>query len=210
MTLKLYNSLSRKLEEFEPINPPHVGVYTCGPTVYSFLTIGNWRTFVTADLVIRTLKYLGYKVKYVMNITDVGHLTGDNLGDADIGEDKLEKAAKKEGRTAWEIAKHYTDDFLTGQKKLGLTEPFIFCKATDHIKEQIALVEEIEKKGFAYKISDGIYFDVTAYEKAGNKYGELSTLDQIKAGARVEPVPGKKDPRDFALWKFSYPGGRSF
>jgi len=144
-----------------------------------------------------------------MNITDVGHLTGDNLGDADTGEDRLEKASKKEGRTAWDIAQFYADDFRMGYKKLNLTWPkktikgTDFTKATDYIAEQIALVTRIEQAGFTYRIDDGIYFDTREYEAKGNIYGELSNLDEIKAGARVEPVPGKKDPRDFALWKFS-------
>jgi cysteinyl-tRNA synthetase len=208
--MKLFNSLSRKLEEFEPINKDEVKIYTCGPTVYSYVTIGNWRTYFLGDLLVRALKYLGYKVKYVMNLTDVGHLTGDNLGDADTGEDRLEKAATKEGKTAWDVAEFYTKDFLNGFNKLNLTKPLVFCKATDHIDEQIELVKKIEEKGFSYKISDGIYFDTRKYEEVGNKYGELSNLDEVKEGARVEKNPEKKDPRDFALWKFSYENGRSF
>ena len=178
-------------------------MYTCGPTVYHYPTIGNWRTYVLSDLLYRAVTYLGYKVDYVMNLTDVGHL----VSDADSGEDKLEKRAKKEGRTAWEVAKFYSDDFITGFSKLNLIRPKLFCKATDHIKEQIELIEKIEKVGFAYRIDDGIYFDVAGYEKAGNTYGGLSNLDEIKAGARVELNPQKKDPRDFALWKFSSRGG---
>jgi len=201
--MKLFNSLSRQIEAIQPITPPKVGVYTCGPTVYSFVTVGNWRTYVLGDWLVRTLKYLGYRPDYIMNITDVGHLTGDNLGDADLGEDRLEKAATKEGRSAWDLAKFYTDDFLVGYDQLHLTHPRVWCKATDHITEQIEMVKEIEAKGFAYKISDGIYFDTKQYEAAGNVYGELSTLDLIKAGARVEENLEKKDARDFALWKFS-------
>ena len=201
--MKIYNSLTRKVEEFAPMKPPVVKMYTCGPTVYDYPTIGNWRTYMTSDLLNRTLKYLGYQVDFVMNLTDVGHLTGDNSGDADTGEDRLEKAAKKERKTAWEIAKFYSGDFEGGFSKLNLVKPMIFSKATDHIKEQIELVEEIEKKGFAYKIADGIYFDVAGYERAGNTYGELSNLDEIKKGARIEVNQEKKDPRDFALWKFS-------
>jgi len=201
--MKLFNSLSRQIEAIQPITPPKVGVYTCGPTVYSFVTVGNWRTYVLGDWLVRTLKYLGYRPDYIMNITDVGHLTGDNLGDADLGEDRLEKAATKEGRSAWDLAKFYTDDFLVGYDQLHLTHPRVWCKATDHITEQIEMVKEIEAKGVAYKISDGIYFDTKQYEAAGNVYGELSTLDLIKAGARVEENLEKKDARDFALWKFS-------
>jgi cysteinyl-tRNA synthetase len=156
-----------------------------------------------SDILLRVLEYLKYDVDYIMNITDVGHLTGDNLGDADIGEDKLEKAARKERKTAWEIAKVYTRDFLEGFDKLNLTKPKKFTKATDYIREQIELIIKIEKAGFTYRIGDGIYFDVGKYIKAGNKYGELSTLDEIEEGARVKRNPEKRDPRDFALWKFS-------
>jgi cysteinyl-tRNA synthetase len=142
-------------------------------------------------------------VKYVMNLTDVGHLTGDNLGDADLGEDRMEKAAKKEGKTAWEVAEFYTDVFLQDFKKLHLKQPELFAKATDHIKEQIALVERLEKRGFTYQTSDGIYFDTAKFPS----YGELSNLDERKAGARVEINPEKKNQKDFALWKFSHPIG---
>lgn len=202
-SMKIFNSLTRKIEDLEPISPPKIGMYTCGPTVYSFVTIGNWRTYTLGDLFFRGLKFLGFEPDYVMNITDVGHLTGDNEGDADTGEDRLEKAAKKEGKTAWDVAAFYTKDFMKGFEKLNLIKPSVFAKATDHIAEQIELVKKIEEGGFAYRIDDGIYFDTKAYEKAGNKYGELSTLDQIKEGARVEPNPQKRDARDFALWKFS-------
>lgn len=204
MDFYIKNSLSRKKEKFEAINPPKVGIYTCGPTVYDYASIGNFRTYFAADILVRALKYNGYDVKYVMNLTDVGHLTGDNLGDADTGEDRLEKAAKKERKTAWDIAKFYSEAFLDDFQKLNLIKPMVFAKATDHIQDQIDLVKKIEEKGFTYKINDGIYFDTKKYEKeTGRKYGELSTLDQIKEGARVEVNPEKKNPRDFALWKFS-------
>lgn len=205
--MKLYNSLTRKLETFEPIaSDKPVGVYTCGPTVYSYVTIGNWRSYTLSDILVRTLNHFGYKTKYIMNITDVGHLTGDNLGDADTGEDRLEKAAKSAGKTAWQIAEMYTKDFLEGFDQLNLTQPEKFTKATEYIQEQIELVQSIEVAGFAYKITDGIYFDVSSYEEAGHDYGQLSNIDQVKEGARVEPNPEKKDPRDFALWKFSKTG----
>lgn len=201
--MKIYNSLSRQIEEIVPIKEGQVGMYTCGPTVYSTVTIGNWRTYVLADWLVRALQYLGLEVSYVMNITDVGHLTGDNLGDADTGEDRLEKAAKRERKTAWQVAQAYTDEFLEGFAELNLSKPMVFCKATDHIREQIELIKRIEEKGFAYRISDGVYFDVKAFEAAGSKYGELSNLTEIKEGARVEVNPEKRDKRDFALWKFS-------
>ncbi len=207
MDIYLTNSLTRKKEKFEAINPPDVGMYTCGPTVYDYATIGNFRTYTMADLLLRTLEFNGYKVKYIMNLTDVGHLTGDNLGDADTGEDRLEKAAKRERKTAWDVAQFYIDAFYKDFDSLGLKHPDNFARATDHIGEQIDLVKRLEEKGFTYKIADGVYFDTQKYEeKTGNKYGELSTLDQIKEGARVEPNPEKRDPRDFALWKFSPAG----
>ncbi len=208
--MELFNSLSRKVETFVPITEGKVGMYTCGPTVYSFITIGNWRTYFLGDMLVRTLKYLGYEVDYVMNITDVGHLTGDNLGDASTGDDRLEKAAQKEGKSALEIASFYTEDFYKGFADLKLTPPKQWCKATDHIAEQVEMIGKIVSAGFGYTINDGVYFDTKAFEAAGNTYGELSTLESIKEGARVEPNPDKKDPRDFALWKFSYPGGREF
>ncbi len=201
--MKLNNSLSRKIEEVVPIVAGKIGVYTCGPTVYSTPTIGNFRTYTLSDLLVRTLRYLGYEVKHVMNLTDVGHLTGDNEGDADTGEDRLEKASKKEGRTAWEIATNYANEFRDHMKLLNIVPADVICKATDHIPEQIEMVTKLEAKGFAYKISDGIYFDTKKFESMGFEYGELSTLDQIQAGARVEMNPEKHDNRDFALWKFS-------
>jgi len=206
----LFNSLSRKKEKFEALNPPKVGMYTCGPTVYDFASIGNFRTYLTADLLYRTLVYNSYQVDYIMNITDVGHLTGDNLGDADLGEDRMEKSAKAQGKSAWDIAKFYTQIFLGDYEKMNLTKPMLFTKATEHIKEQIELVSKLEKVGLTYKISDGIYFDTVSFEKkTGKKYGELSTLNTIKEGVRVEPNPEKKNPRDFALWKLSKkPGER--
>lgn len=201
--MRLYNSLTRKIEEVEPISDGKIGMYTCGPTVYSTATIGNFRTYTLSDVLARTLRYLGYEVMHVMNITDVGHLTGDNEGDASQGEDRLEKAAKKEGKNAWDISRDYTTEFYKHMEKLNIIKPDQMCLATDHIKEQIQMVQDLEAKGYTYKITDGIYFDVKKYEEKGNKYGELSTLDQLKSGARLEPNPDKKDPRDFALWKFS-------
>ncbi|MAG59528.1 cysteine--tRNA ligase [Candidatus Woesebacteria bacterium] len=205
--MRIFNSLTRKKEEFKPIHAQNVGMYTCGPTVYDFSSIGNFRTYVTSDVLRRTLTLNGYKVKSVMNITDVGHLTGDG----DLGEDKLAKAAKREHKTAWDIAKFYGEAFEKDSKKLNILPHDVVARATDHIKEQIQLIRRLEGKGFTYKTSDGIYFDTVKYEKdTGAKYGELSTLDEIKEGSRVEKNPEKKNPRDFALWKFSYKGGRSF
>lgn len=200
MSLKLFNTLSRKVEVFKPLNPPKVGMYTCGPTVYDYAHIGNFRTYILSDIVHRTLLYLGYKVKAVMNITDVGHLTSD----ADEGEDKLERGARREGKTAWEIAAKYTKIFLKDTKKLNMLPPSILCKATDHIKEQIELVKKLEEKGYTYKTSDGIYYDTSKFPD----YGKLARLDLkgLKAGARVAVNPEKRNPTDFALWKFSPQG----
>lgn len=197
--LKIYNSLTRKTEEFKPINPPDVGMYTCGPTVYDYAHIGNFRTYVLSDILLRTLEANKFSVKHVMNITDVGHLTGDNVGDADSGEDRMEKAAAKERKSAWDIAKFYEKAFLADFEKLNLIKPSLMPKATDHIKEQIELIQKLEKKGYAYQTTDGVYFDTFKFKN----YGKLSNLDQIKEGARVEANPEKKNPRDFALWKFS-------
>ena len=201
--MKLFNSLTRKVEDIEPREVGKIGMYTCGPTVYSTPTIGNFRTYTLADILVRSLRYVGYEVKDVMNLTDVGHLTGDNEGDSSQGEDRLEKASKKEGRTAWDIAKAYSDEFIQQMKLLNISLPSVVCKATDHIPEQIAMIEKLEAKGFTYKITDGIYFDTVKFESMGFKYGELSNLDEMKKGARLEPNQEKKNPRDFALWKFS-------
>ncbi len=197
--MKVTNSLHQKLEEFIPRQPGKVGMYCCGPTVYDYATIGNFRTYAIADIALRTFRLLGLDVTYIMNLTDVGHLTGDNLGDASTGEDRLEKAATKEQKTAWDIAQFYTDAYIADYRALHLIEPKAWVKATDHISEQIALVQELEKRGFTYAAQDGIYFDT----EKDPEYGALSTLDQVKAGARVEMIEGKKNPRDFALWKFS-------
>ncbi|HLB52024.1 cysteine--tRNA ligase [candidate division WWE3 bacterium RIFCSPHIGHO2_12_FULL_38_15] len=201
MPFKLYNSMSKSLEDFEPINPNLVTIYFCGPTVYDFATIGNFKTYTLGDVLVRALKFNGFKVKYIMNLTDVGHLTGDNLGDADLGEDRIELAAEKEGRSARDIANFYIEQFLREYEKLNLIKPLKFIRATDYINPMIELIKVLERKGFTYKINDGIYFDTSKY----SKYGELSglTAESIMEGARVEPNPLKKNPNDFALWKFS-------
>jgi len=193
----LYNTLSRKKEEFKPIKKNKIGLYTCGPTVYDYAHIGNLRSYLFEDILKRVLIYNGYKVKHIMNITDVGHLTGDG----DMGEDKLEKGAKREGKTAWEIAEFYTKAFKKDLEKLNIISPNIYCKATDYIAEQIELIKILEKKGYTYKISDGIYFNTDKFKD----YNKLSHLDleTLKEGARVEKNKEKKNPTDFALWKFS-------
>ncbi len=195
--LKLYNTLSRRKEEFLPIQAGNVGLYTCGPTVYNFAHIGNLRTFVFEDVLARVLKRVGYDVNHVMNITDVGHL----VSDADTGEDKMELSARREGRSAWDIAEEYTQAFFENCNALNLLEPDIYCKATDHIQEMIELVRRLEKKGLTYRIDDGIYFDTAKFPA----YGQMALLDKdgLKAGARVEMAEGKRNHTDFALWKFS-------
>jgi cysteinyl-tRNA synthetase len=200
--LFLYNTLTRQKEEFKPIKPDEIGLYTCGPTVYNYAHIGNLRTYLFEDFLRRTLEYNGYSVKHVMNITDVGHLTGD----MDMGEDKLEVGAKREGKSAWEIAAFYTEAFKKDLAFLNIQEPTIWCQATDNIKEQLDLIKVLEKKGFTYRTSDGIYFD-TAKIKDYNKLSHLP-LDELKEGARVEKNPEKKNPTDFALWKFSPTGAK--
>ncbi len=195
--LILYNTLSRKKEAFESIKKGEAGLYTCGPTVYNYAHIGNLRAYIFEDILKRVLAYNGYKVKHVMNITDVGHLTGDR----DMGEDKLEAGAKREGKTAWEIAEFYTKAFKEDIKRLNILEPDIWCRATENISEQIALIKKLEKKGHTYKTSDGIYFDTSKF-KDYNKLSRLN-LEALREGARVEANPEKKNPTDFALWKFS-------
>lgn len=192
----LYNTLTRKIEKFKPLNPPLVTFYTCGPTVYDYTHLGHMRTYVNNDLLKRTLIYLGYKVKHVMNITDVGHLTGDD----DQGEDKLEKGAKREKKSVWEIAKFYTDYFFYTIDQLNIIRPEIICKATDHIKEMINLIKILEKKGFVYETNEAVYFNTKKFKN----YGILNPQkdkEKIK-GAREEVYidPNKKNPADFALW----------
>lgn len=184
------------MQELKPIKDKEIGLYTCGPTVYWYAHVGNLRTYVFEDILKRVLQYNGLQVKHVMNITDVGHLTSD----ADQGEDKLEKGAARENKTVWEIAQFYTDAFLADLKTLNIEMPDVLVKATDTIKEQIELIQELEKKGFTYKIDDGIYFDTSKLPT----YGALwPNKMELKAGARVEMAEGKKNPTDFALWKFS-------
>ncbi|MFA6485847.1 MAG: cysteine--tRNA ligase [Candidatus Magasanikbacteria bacterium] len=198
MPIKLYNTMSRQIEEFKPIKKGRVGLYTCGPTVYNFAHIGNLRTYVFEDILKRVLKFNGLKVKHVMNITDVGHLTSD----ADEGDDKMEKGAIREGKTAWQIADFYTEAFRSDMQELNIEEPDIWCRATEYVKEQIGLIKKLEKKGFTYQTLDGIYFDTTKLAD----YGKLANLKKqdLRAGVRVG-VGDKINPADFALWKFSPP-----
>ena len=203
--MKLYNTLTRLLEEFKPIKDERVGMYTCGPTVYSYPQIGNWRTFTFEDLLRRVLEYNGYKVNHVMNVTDVGHLTGDNLGDADLGEDRMEKAATREGKSAWEVAQFYLDDFVASAKKLNLLPPTHLPRATDHIAEQIALIEKLEKKVLTYQTDLGVYFNVSKYPDYGKLGGQKLVDKRTATREELKEDPQKKNPFDFALWKFSKP-----
>jgi cysteinyl-tRNA synthetase len=202
MNLKLYNSLERKKSEFSPIQPGKVGLYTCGPTVYNFAHIGNLRTYIFEDILKRVLRYNDFQVKHVMNITDVGHLTGDR----DMGEDKMEKGARREGRTAWEIAEFYTRAFESDIALLNIIEPDIWVKATDTISDQIELIKILEAKGYTYRTGDGIYFDTARFKD----YTRLShqNIESLREGARVEKNPEKRNATDFALWKFSPKGAR--
>jgi cysteinyl-tRNA synthetase len=198
--LELYDNYTRTLRPFVPLHPGgEVGLYTCGPTVYDFQHIGNYRTFLFEDVLKRVLEWNGYRVRHVMNITDVGHLTSD----ADTGEDKMEKGARRTGKSAWEIAQLYTDAFVADLKLLNIEDATVLCRATDHIREQIEFIADIERKGFAYRTSDGVYFDTS--KQPG--YGHLARLDVKgqEAGKRVD-LGEKRSPTDFALWKFSPPG----
>ncbi|HET7673669.1 MAG TPA: cysteine--tRNA ligase [Candidatus Saccharimonadales bacterium] len=195
--MKLYNTASRKVEEFSSITPSRVKYYSCGPTVYDKPTIGNWASFVRYDILARALKADGYTLEWIMNITDVGHL----VSDADEGEDKMEKTARKESKTAWEIAEYYGEYFIRGLDYFNISIPRRnIVKATRYIDQQLEMIKILEKKGHTYPTDDGIYFDSTTF----SDYGKMAKLDLSgqKAGARVE-TGAKKHPSDFALWKFS-------
>lgn len=210
MDLYLTNTLTRKKEKFEPLNPYDVRMYTCGPTVYYYPHIGNWRTFFFEDILRRVLIFNGYKVTQVMNATDVGHLTGDNIGDADLGEDRMEVQAKKEGKTAWDIADFYIKDFLESRNKLNIEPPEYFVRATDHIDDQIALIKRLERRSLIYKTNMGVYFDVSKYPEYGKLGGQKMIDKRVATREELKEDPQKRSPFDFALWKFSYPGGRPF
>lgn len=194
--MKLYNTLTRKVEEFTPQNTERVKMYTCGPTVYSFAHIGNFTAYIYWDLLVRTIRLNGWKEDRVLNITDVGHLASD----ADDGEDKMEKGARREGKTVWQIAEMYMNDYLANFRALNLIEPTQICRATDFIEEDIALVDALDKKGFVYETSDGLYYDTSKFAS----YADFAHLDleNLKAGARVEFNNEKHNASDFALWKW--------
>lgn len=194
-TVYLYNTALRDKEKFEPIRE-QVEMYCCGPTVYNYAHIGNLRTYIFEDVLKRTLRSAGYKVKHVINITDVGHLTSD----ADAGDDKMEKGAQREGKSVWDIATYFTSVFKQNLKDLNIIEPDVWPKATDHIPQMINLVKELEKKGFTYRTSDGIYFDTSRFDSYC-KFARLNP-ESLRAGERVD-MGEKRSVTDFALWKFS-------
>jgi cysteinyl-tRNA synthetase len=192
--LKLFNTMGRELRTFVPIEAGRAGMYTCGLTVYNFAHIGNLRTYIFEDILRKTLEYCGFQVRHVMNVTDVGHLTGDT----DEGEDKMVKSSRETGKTVWEIAQFYTDAFFRDFTLLRCAMPTVVSKATDHILDMIDLIRRIEAKGFTYSAGGNLYFDISRFPE----YGRLALLDQqdLRAGARVEVDQGKKNPFDFALW----------
>jgi len=196
MTLHLYDTYTRSLREFKPLEGKKVGMYACGPTVYDYAHIGNLRTYIFEDILRRVLELNDYTVRHIVNITDVGHL----VSDADTGEDKMETGSRRTGKSAWEIAEFYTNAFQQDMHRLNISEPTIWCRATDHIPEQIEFIRCIEAKGYTYQTSDGIYFDTTRLPD----YGYMARLDadNLQAGARID-MGEKRSPTDFALWKFS-------
>jgi len=199
MGLQLYNSLTRRKEEFKPLEEGKVGIYVCGPTVYGHAHLGHAKSYVSFDILLRYLRYLGYNVTYVQNITDVGHLTDD----ADEGEDKIAEAAKKEKKHPMALAESYTRSYFEDMDKLNCVRPDISPRASGHITEQIDLVKTLLEKGYAYEVNGSVYFDVTKFKD----YGKLSgrNIEEMIAGARVEVSPDKKNPADFALWKKAEP-----
>ena len=190
--LKLFNSLTRSLEEFEPVHPGEARVYSCGPTVYNYPHIGNMRAYVFADTLGRTLSYKGYKLTHVINITDVGHLTDD----ADAGEDKLEKAAAERAQSIWDIAKHYTEAYWADVKALNIRQPAHWSIATDYVPAMIAFAKSIAGK-HCYELEGGLYFDTTTV----TDYGRLARHGTDEGESRIDPVDGKRHPADFAIWR---------
>ncbi|MBD0328961.1 MAG: cysteine--tRNA ligase [Thermoleophilia bacterium] len=197
LPLRLFNTLGRELQEFAPLEPGRARVYTCGPTVYAYQHIGNLRAYVFADTLRRVLEWKGYEVVQVINITDVGHLTSD----MDEGEDKLELASQREGRSVWDIAAHYTDVFMGDLAKVRVRPATVWPRATEHVEEMIEFARALEEKGYAYRLEAGLFFDTSKL----SDYGKLALLDLegLQEGARVAPIPGKRNPTDFALWRAS-------
>jgi len=194
LSLRLFNTLSREIEEFRPLVPGQAGVYACGPTVYNYAHIGNLRTYISEDLLLRTLRALGYGVKHVMNVTDVGHLTDD----ADQGEDKMVRSAREQGMTVWQIAEFYTRAFFADLAELNVERPGVVCRATEHIPAMIELILRLEERGFTYQAGGNVYFDISRFPDYGRLTGQ--NLEDLQAGARVELDAGKRHPLDFVLW----------
>jgi cysteinyl-tRNA synthetase len=203
--VRLFNSASRQIEPFVPLVPGQAGIYDCGPTVYDWQTIGNLYRYIVSDVQRRTLEYLGYRVKQVMNITDVGHI----VGDVDEGEDRMMLAAKREGRDPETLARKYTDQFMTDRRKLNILDPHVMPKATGHIPEMIALIHRLIDKNNAYVAADGVYFDISTFPEYGKRLAGELTADLV-AGARVDVNPNKRNPADFALWRAKKPGDLQF
>ena len=197
--MKLYNTASKKLETFKPLSEI-VKIYTCGPTVYNFQHIGNYASYIYWDLLVRTLKANGYKVKRVLNLTDVGHL----VSDGDDGEDKLEKGATREGKSVWEVAEFYANDFLKNYRALELIEPDVIARATDYIEADERAVDAMTEHGYTYETEDGVYFDTAKFAE----YADFAHLNLagLQAGARVGFSDEKRNASDFAVWKFIKPG----
>lgn len=196
MDLYLYNSLTKQKELFTPINKKEVKLYTCGMTVYDYAHIGHGRKYVMDDILKRTLMLNGYKVNHVQNVTDVGHL----VSDADEGEDKLEKGAKKQGKTVWEVAEFFTKNFYDSMEKLNILKPTIICKATDHIKEQVELIEKLFMNGYAYDTPEAVYFDVSKFSDYGKLFGQKVSDKKVAVRDEVKTDENKKNNADFALW----------
>jgi cysteinyl-tRNA synthetase len=194
MALRLYNTLGRKIEEFVPIKPGKIGFYGCGPTVYNYAHIGNLRAYLTHDVLAKTLALLGFDVTHVMNVTDVGHLSGDD----DTGDDKMVKSAAEQRKSVLEVAEFYTQAFFNDVDRLNIGRPQIVCKATEHIGDMIALIRRIEAAGFTYTAGGNLYYDISKFPA----YGELAQLrlDDLKAGARIGVDENKRNPQDFVLW----------
>ncbi|MHC6179898.1 cysteine--tRNA ligase [Clostridium sp. JNZ X4-2] len=194
MNFYIYNTMSRKKEKFIPVHKGKVGIYTCGPTVYNYAHIGNLRTYIFEDLLKKSFEYDSYKVKHVMNVTDVGHLQSDS----DTGEDKMQIGAERENKTVWEIAKFYEDAFFEDCNKLNIKRPNVICKATDHIQDMINLIKTLEEKGYTYIANGNVYYSIDKF-KNYNKLAHLS-MEELEAGSRVEVDENKKNPLDFVLW----------
>lgn len=194
MSFYIYNTLTRSKDELVTIKKDKVGMYTCGPTVYNYAHIGNLRTYIFEDALKKSLEYVGYKVKHVMNVTDVGHLQSDG----DEGEDKMALGASREHKTVWEIAKFYEDAFFEDCKKLNVKRPNVVCRATDHINEMIKFIQKLEEKGYTYESNGNVYFEIDKFP-GYTKLANLS-IDELEAGSRIEIDPNKKNPLDFVLW----------